>query len=88
VKKTVSDNKRRKGESFEGFMRRVKQRWIKSGRILEARKVKTFQKKKSKNQQRESTVSKMQKYSKKLYLQKIGRLPADDKNARKGRRRR
>ena len=74
----VSEIKRKKGESFEGFMRRVKRRWQQSGKLLQARKIQFLQHGKSKNMQKQSTVKLMQKHSKLEYLRKIGRLPEEE----------
>lgn len=74
----MSEIKRKKGESFEAFIRRVKRRWQQSGKILQARKIKYFEPGKSKNMQKRSTVSRLQKYSKIEYLRKVGRLPAEE----------
>jgi hypothetical protein len=78
VNNFVSEIKRKKGESFEAFMRRVKKRWMQSGKILQARKIQFFAPKKSKNMQKKHTVSRKKKYSKIEYLQKIGKLPIED----------
>ncbi|KKS72094.1 MAG: hypothetical protein UV42_C0014G0033, partial [Candidatus Magasanikbacteria bacterium GW2011_GWE2_42_7] len=45
----MSEIKRKKGESFEAFMRRTKQSWRNSGSILQARKIQYFIPSKSKN---------------------------------------
>jgi len=74
----VSEIKRKKGESFEGFMRRVKQQWQRSGKILQARKVQYFLPSKSKNVQRKQAVSKAKIVSKLTYLKKIGKLPEEE----------
>ena len=80
----MSDIKRKKGESFEAFFRRVKRRWIQSGRILEARKQQFFTPKKSKNVQRSGAVKRAAKISKTNYLRKIGRLaPEEDRFRRR-----
>lgn len=76
--KFVSEIKRKKGESFEAFMRRVKKRWMQSGKILQARKIQFFEPKKSKNMQKAKTVSRIKKYSKIDYLRKIGKLPQEE----------
>lgn len=76
--KFVSEIKRRKGESFESFIRRVKRRWQQSGKLLEARKVQFFAEKKSKNLQKKQRVKFLQKVSKLNYLRKTGRLPAEE----------
>lgn len=78
----MSETKRKKGESFEGFMRRTKKTWLRSGKLLQARKIMFFQKKKSKNMQKESTVRGNKKASKTQYLQKIGKLPPDEHKKR------
>jgi len=74
----VSELKRKKGESFEGFIRRVKKQWQRSGKLLQARKVQFYSPKKSKNLQRKYAVGKKKLIEKMNYLRKIGRLPAED----------
>ncbi len=74
----MSEIKRKKGESFEGYMRRVKRGWQQSGRILQAKKVKFFIEKKSKNVRRKQAVKYSQKLSKEAYLRKIGKLPPEE----------
>lgn len=59
-------------------MRRVKQQWQKSGKILQVRKIQYFTPNKSKNEQKKQAVNHGKQVSKKEYLQKIGKLPADD----------
>ncbi len=78
----MSEVKRRKGESFEVFMRRVKKRWMQSGKLLQARKIQFYTPKKSKNMQRKSTVKRNEMISKTNYLRKIGKLPEEDKYSR------
>jgi ribosomal protein S21 len=83
----VSELKRKRGESFEGFIRRVKRQWQKSGKLLQARKIQFYSPKKSKNLQRKHTVDRNKLISKTNYLRKIGKLPAEeDKFGRRGRR--
>ncbi len=72
----MSEVKRRKGESFDSFIRRVKQRWLQSGRVLQARKVQFFEEKKSKNVRHNQRVKLIKRVAKREYLRKIGRLPA------------
>ncbi len=83
----MSDIKRKKGESFEGFMRRVKQQWQRSGKLLEVRKGQYFDPKQSKNRRRTSAVSRVRMKSKIAYLKKTGKLSEkDDKFAPKKKR--
>lgn len=74
----MSEIKRKKGESFESFMRRVKKRWQQSGKILQAKKIQFHLPEKSKNLRHKKTVEKLQKVSKINYLRKIGRMPEEE----------
>jgi ribosomal protein S21 len=74
----VSEIKRRKGESFESFVRRVKRRWLSSGKLIQARKIQFFEEKKSRNEQRKRTLSRLKINSKTEYLRKIGKLPPEE----------
>ncbi len=74
----MSEIKRKKGESFEAFIRRVKRRWLESGKLLQARKVQFFQPAKSKNLKKQQAVVHSQKVSKINYLRKTGKLPPEE----------
>jgi len=73
----VSEIKRKKNESFEAFMRRVKKRWQQSGKILQAKKIQFFIDSKSKNMGKSSTLHRLKKAEKLEYLRKTGQLPED-----------
>jgi len=70
----VSEIKRKKGEPFEVFLRRVKQEWQRSGKLLQAKKVQFFDPPKSKNIRRQQAISRSKIIAKTEYLKKIGRL--------------
>lgn len=74
----VSELKRKKGESFEAFIRRVKNQQKMSGKILQAKKIQFFESKKSKNVKKNLTVKKLKDQQKTAYLQKTGRLPVEE----------
>lgn len=74
----MSEIKRRKNESFEGFMRRVKKRWKQSGKVLQVKKIKFYDKKKSKTIRKKSVLHRLNVSSKMEYLKKIGRLPEEN----------
>ena len=74
----MSEIKRKKGESFEAYIRRVKRRWMESGKLLQARKIQFFVPAKSKNLQKNQAVVRSQKISKINYLRKIGKLPPEE----------
>ena len=80
----MSEVKRRRGESFEGFMRRTKRQWQRSGKLLQAKKVQFYQPKKSKNVKRKQTVAKIQLTAKQNYLRKIGKLPEEEERGGPG----
>jgi ribosomal protein S21 len=79
----VSDIKRKKGESFEAFIRRVKRQWLKSGKLIQAKKIKFRTGKTSKNVQRKQAVGRAKKISKTNYLRKIGKLPPEEDTFRR-----
>ncbi len=79
----MSEIKRKKTESFEAFMRRVKKRWQQSGKILQVKKIRFYQGAKSRNMRRKSALHRLSVAEKMNYLKKIGRLPVDPKNPTK-----
>lgn len=74
----MSEIKRKKGESFEGFMRRVKRQWQQSGRILQAKKIQFFTAPKSRNERRKFAVRRSRMNAKTAYLRKVGKLPEEE----------
>lgn len=74
----MSEIKRKKSESFEGFMRRVKRTWQRSGKILQVKKIQFYNPPQSKNVQRKHAVKRAKMVSKTAYLRKIGRLPPEE----------
>jgi len=73
----VAEVKRKKGESFEGLLRRFSRKVQQSGRILQAKKIRFRQKDKNKNQQKASALRRNEIKVKREYLKKIGRLPEE-----------
>lgn len=69
--------KRRKNESFESYMRRVKKVWQQSGKVLQVKKMQFFKGAKSKGTRRKSALHRLAVAEKMNYLKKIGRLPED-----------
>lgn len=74
----MSELKRKKNESFEAFMRRVKQQWQRSGTILQARKIQYFTPAKSKNVTRKQAIDRARLITQTEYLRKTGKLPAEE----------
>lgn len=73
----MSEIKRRKNESFEAFVRRVKKRWQQSGKILQVKKIQFYTGPKSKTTRKKSALHRLAKSQKIEYLKKIGRLPEE-----------
>jgi len=70
----VLEIKRKDGESFESFIRRFSKKTLQSGKIIQAKKIRFFQKPLSHlaKQQRAKKRDEMKK--KREYLRKIGKL--------------
>ena len=78
----MSEIKRKKGESFESFMRRIKRQWQRSGRILQAKKVQFFASPKSRNERRKSAIYRARTKATREYLLKTGKLLEEDERSR------
>jgi len=75
----VSEVKRKKNESFEAFLRRVKKRWQQSGKLLQVKKIQFYERPKNKNMRKKSALHRLAVAEKIEYLKKIGRLPEEVK---------
>lgn len=73
----MSEIKRRKNESFEAYIRRVKKRWQQSGKILQVKKIRYHDREKSRNMRKKSALHSLKVSGKMEYLKKIGRLPEE-----------
>ncbi|HCC23487.1 TPA: hypothetical protein DF272_04930 [Candidatus Falkowbacteria bacterium] len=71
--------KRKKGETFESFVRRFNKRLIQSGKILQFKKIRYHSKDKSRNMTKESRLYSMKMKERLEYLKKSGRLKEDEK---------
>ena len=71
--------KRKKGESFENFLRRFNRRLILSGKLYEVRSRKFYNQKKNKAKQKEYALVSMKMRANKEYLRKIGKLKEEPK---------
>lgn len=80
----MQEIKRKKDESFESLLRRFNKKMQQSGKLLEAKQGKFFEKDLNKNLRKESALVRNKIRAKKEYLRKIGKLP--DEFDEKGRR--
>jgi len=69
--------KRKKGETFGSFFRRFTRQLQRSGRLYQAKKVRFFERTKSRTQQREAALRRNDLRSKHDYLRKVGKLPEE-----------
>lgn len=76
--------KRKKGESFDAMFRRWSRRVQQSGKILDVRGGRYFEKKAKKNKVKESALRRLVIGEKREYLLRTGKLKEED---RRGRRR-
>ncbi|KKU47717.1 30S ribosomal protein S21 [Candidatus Uhrbacteria bacterium RIFCSPLOWO2_12_FULL_46_10] len=70
--------KRKKGETFESFFRRFNKRLQQSGRLFQARKVRFFERPKSKTRLKEAASRRAELRAKREYLKRIGKLPEEE----------
>lgn len=75
--------RKRKNESFEAFIRRTKKHWQQSGKMLQVKKIRFYERKKNRNARRSSTLHRLRVKSKIDYLKKIGRLPEESRKTNK-----
>lgn len=66
--------KRKDGESFESMIRRFTKKTIQSGKILQAKKIRFFNKGKSKREQKDGALRKKNINNRFEYLKKIGKM--------------
>ena len=77
--------KRKKGESFESFLRRFNKKLMQSGKIIQYKKIRFLNSDPSRNMQKKSALRRMEIREKREYLKKIGRLPEEDYRKRRRR---
>jgi ribosomal protein S21 len=83
----VLEVKRKDGESFESLIRRFTKKTIQSGKILQAKKVRFFNKGKTKRELKDSALRRIKIGSHLDYLKKIGKLDEFVFKRGKGRKR-
>lgn len=75
--------KRKKGETFESFLRRFNKRMQQSGKIILARKQQFFEREKSRNLKKQAALMRNELKAKKEYLKKIGKLKEENNKYKK-----
>ncbi len=79
----MTEFKRKKGESFESFLRKFNKALRSSKRLNEARGRKSLAPKKNKRKQKEYALTSLKLRQKNEYLRKIGKLSEDSRNKKR-----
>lgn len=79
----MAEFKRKKGESFESFLRRFNKGLKDSKRLNSARKKMSLNPRKSKRKQKEYALKSLELRKEREYLRKIGKLPEDSMNSKR-----
>lgn len=77
------ETKRKRGETFEAFLRRFGKRMMQSGVLLQYKKVRYYKKPVSRNLQQKSALIRRDRREEREYLKKTGRLVEDPKVGRR-----
>ncbi|MEI6288542.1 MAG: 30S ribosomal protein S21 [bacterium] len=70
----MAEVKRKKSETFEALVRRFSKKVQQSGRLIQTRKIRYFEKKKNKTAVRAAASRRQEIQTKRDYLKKIGKL--------------
>ncbi len=79
--------KRKKGETFESFIRRFNRRLIQSKMIREVKSKSHFEREESRNRQKSNTLARKVYRERMEFLKKTGRLPREILEAQNKRKR-
>ena len=78
--------RRKDGESFEGMIRRFTKKTIQSGKILQAKKIRFFSKKKTDKELKDGALRRQKINTRLEYLKRVGKL--DDFIQKRGKNKR
>lgn len=78
----MAEVKRKKSETFESLLRRFHKKLQQSGRLIQSRKIRFYEKSSNKNKVRKEALRRREITDKREYLKKIGKLK-DEKSPRK-----
>lgn len=70
----MAEVKRKRGETFEAFLRRFNKKLQQSGKLIQTRKVRFYERPKSKTKIRQEALRRKKIAEKREYLKKIGKL--------------
>lgn len=70
----MTELKRKKGETFESFLRRFNKKVQQSGKLIQSRKIRFHEKPKSRTKLKETALRRNRISAQREYLRKIGKL--------------
>lgn len=70
----MSEVKRKKSETFESLLRRFHKKLQQSGRLIQSRKIRFYEKPKNRTKTRREALRRLQIGEKREYLKKVGKL--------------
>ncbi|MDD2807817.1 MAG: 30S ribosomal protein S21 [Patescibacteria group bacterium] len=70
----MSEVKRKKSETFESLLRRFHKKLQQSGRLIQSRKIRFYEKPKNRTKTRQEALRRLQIGEKREYLKKVGKL--------------
>jgi len=70
----VAEVKRKKSETFESLLRRFHKKLQQSGRLIQSRKIRFYERPKNRNKIRQEALRRKEIGEKREYLKKIGKL--------------
>lgn len=79
----MAEVKRKKGETFEALIRRFGKKIQQSGRLIQSRKIRYYESKRSKTAIRAAAARREEIKEKREYLKKIGKLVEEIDNRRR-----
>lgn len=74
----MAEVKRKKGETFESLLRRFHKKLQQSGRLIQSRKIRFYERPKNKNQVRKEALRRKDIRENREYLKKIGKLKEEN----------
>ncbi len=77
----MAEVKRKKSETFESLLRRFHKKLQQSGRLIQSRKIRFYERPKNKTKVRQEALRRIEITGKREYLKKIGKLK-DEKSPR------
>lgn len=81
----MAEVKRKKGETFESLLRRFHRKIQQSGRLIQSRKIRFYERPKNRNKLRQDALRRKEIGSQREYLKKIGKLKDERPNSYRNR---